>query len=291
VIKIYFSATLLLASMVLAPHAAMSTTLFDFDEVPGPVRRVPRGQQVELYMESLYGSNITVSQKTTPVHGAAILGAADAQNFYLQLGRGKGPAAIVIQFDENPIDSFSIDFKLFKRAKPLSIYADGQLISVEALSKAQRKTGLSGQETFVFDKPVHTLEFRGKKKSFAIDNLVVDLPSGGETTGGVILQGTNPPGTNPPGSNTGETNTQESDTNPPPDEIDETDNPDPFDLPSDPDNGPNNPPSGFFLTGDTLPPGDAQAAAVPEPASLLLLLFGCAATRWRSFYIKRRRPD
>jgi len=275
--KKYFSPSLLILAMLCAPSAAMSTVVFDFDDVPPPMRRTPAGQQVETYMEGLYGSNLTVSQKTNAVRGTSILDPADSANRYLQIGKGKGPAAIVINFDENPIDSFSIDFKLFKKAKNLSIFADGELIDVEALSKAQRKKGLSGQKVFVFDTPVHTLEFLGKKKSFAIDNLVVDLPSGGETTGGVILTTSN--------TNTNTDSNTNTNTTPP----DDIETPDTSGLPSESDNGEeNNPLPGFILTSETVPLIDSQATAVPEPSSLLLLLFGFAAAPLKSFLSKRR---
>lgn len=268
--KKYLPPSLVMLAIMCAPSVAMSTVVFDFDDVPGPARRTSGGQQVELYMEGLYGSNISVSQKTTAVRGASILDPADPTNRYLQIGKGKGPAAIVINFDENPIDSFSIDFKLFKKSKGLSIFADGQLIDVEALSKAQRKKGIAGQKVFAFDTPVHTLEFLGKKKSFAIDNLVVDLPSGAENTGGVILTESN---SNP---NTDTTSFEDGETS------------DTSGLPSDTDNGggdngwPN-----FILTNDIVPLTDTPAATVPEPSSLLLLLFGFAATPVKSFFGKR----
>jgi hypothetical protein len=269
--KKYFSTSLLMLAMLCAPSAAMSTVVFDFDDVPPPLRRTPAGQQVELYMEGLYGSSLTVSQKTNAVRGASILDPADPANRYLQIGKGKGPAAIVIHFDENPIDSFSIDFKLFKKAKNLSIFADGQLIDVEALSKAQRKKGISGQKVFVFDTPVHTLEFIGKKKSFAIDNLVVDLPSGGETTGGIILTESN--------------STPNTDTT----SFEDGETPDPSGLPSETDTGEgDNSLPDFTLTSDTVSPTDIQTAAVPEPSSLFLLLFGFAAAPLKSFLSKRR---
>ena len=269
--KKYFSTSLLMLVMLYAPSAAMSTVVFDFDDVPGPARRIAGGQQVELYMEGLYGSNVSVSQKTTAVPGSSILDPADPTHRYLQIGKGKGPAAIVINFDENPIDSFSIDFKLFKKAKGLSIFADGQLIDVEALSKAQKKKGISGQKVFVFDTPVHSLGFVGKKKSFAIDNLVVDLPSGAENTGGVILTESNS------SPNIDTTSFEDGETS------------DISGLPSDTDNGGgNNGWPNFVLTNDIVSLTDAPAATVPEPSSLLLLLFGFAAAPVKSFLGKRR---
>ena len=231
---------------VLLPAPAMSTVVFDFDDVPVPSRRTPGGPLVEVYMEGLYGSNVSVSPNTSAAHGSSIHNALDVDNSYLKIGKGKGPSAIVIHFDDNPIDSFSIDFKLFKKAKNFSIYADGELISMDALSKAQRKTGMAGQKTFFFDSPVHTLEFVGKKKSFAIDNLVVDLPEDGET--GIILQqlsGTLPSDTNNNNNNEGNTS------------------------------GPT------FIATNLTGPETQNQVAVPEPSSFLLLAIGLAALRSR----------
>jgi len=131
-------------------------------------------------MEMHYGSSLSVSSKTTAVRGASFynsLSGLAVDNSYLTVGKGKGAPTITIDFGDNPIDSFSVDFKLFKKAKSFSILADGELINHQTLSKAQRKTGLSGQSTFFFDAPVHSLQFVGsKKKSFAIDNLLIDIP-------------------------------------------------------------------------------------------------------------------
>jgi hypothetical protein len=98
------------------------------------------------------------------------------------VGKGKG-AGIIIDFGDNPIDSFSVDFRMFKRAKNFTILADGVVINQQTLSKAERKAGLAGhQSDFFFDTPVQTLQFVGLgKKSFAIDNLVINIPlPGGE---------------------------------------------------------------------------------------------------------------
>src|SRR6266508_7008082 len=117
-------------------------------------------------MEGLFGSDITLSQKTTAVNSS------------LRIGKGKGAPAITIDFGANPIDSFSVDFQLFKKAKSFAILADGVVINQQTLSKAQRKAGLTGhQSNYFFDTPVHTLQFVGlQKKSFAIDNLVINIP-------------------------------------------------------------------------------------------------------------------
>jgi hypothetical protein len=153
------------------PTQASSTTVFDFDSIQSTSKKGAGGATVEAYMEGLYGSNLSVSQKTAAVRGPSIYNNADLDNSYLKIGKGKGgPPAIVIKFDDDPIHSFSVDFKLLRKAKSFSILADGELINHQSLTKAQKKSGLSGHQNAY-------LRFVGlKKKSFAIDNLVVNIP-------------------------------------------------------------------------------------------------------------------
>jgi hypothetical protein len=140
--------------------------LFDFNQIQSQSRKSVNAYAVEAYMEGLFGSDISVSQNTTAV------------NSFLKVGKGKGPSGITIDFGANPIDSFSVDFQLFKKAKNFTILADGVVINQQILSKAQRKAGLTGhQSSYFFDTPVQTLQFVGlQKKSFAIDNLVINIP-------------------------------------------------------------------------------------------------------------------
>jgi hypothetical protein len=233
-----FSTSLLMLVALLLPTPGLSTTVFDFDQVEPTPRKGKPGAQVEVYMEKLYGSNISISQNTSAARGPSIYDAGDLDNSYLRVGKGKGGSSIVIHFDDNPVDSFSVDFKLFKGAKKFSILADGQVIDSQTLTKAQKKSGLSGHRTFFFDGPIHTLEFVGlKKKSFAIDNLAVDLSSDTDPT------------SDPSDSNTSSANAEGSvivtqDVTGPSGSFDETDEP------------------------------TINQAAVPEPSSFLL--FGTA---------------
>jgi hypothetical protein len=172
-------------AIVLAwPALAASTVVFDFDDIQATSKKGVSGAAIEIYMEGQYGSGLSVSPKATAVRGAPFYGSDSlsglaVDNSYLTVGKGKGAPTITIDFGDNPIDSFSVDFKLFRKAKSFSILADGELINHQTLSKAQRKKGLSGhQSAYFFDTPVQSLQFVGsKKKSFAIDNLVVNLPS------------------------------------------------------------------------------------------------------------------
>jgi hypothetical protein len=167
---------------------AASMVLFDFDEIHSQSKKV-KATDIEAYMEGLFGADISVSQNTTAlrsIDGNSLnrlhSSSAALNSGYLKMGKGKG-AGIIIDFGDNPIDSFSVDFRMFKGAKNFTILADGVVINQQTLSKAQRKAGLAGhQSDFFFDTPVQTLQFVGlRKKSFAIDNLVINIPlPGGE---------------------------------------------------------------------------------------------------------------
>jgi len=158
-----FFLTVLLADR---PALAASMVLFDFDQIQSHSKKGVNASDIEAYMEGLFGSDMTLSQKTTAVNSA------------LRIGKGKGAPAITIDFGVNPIDSFSVDFQLFKNAKSFTILADGVVINQQTLSKAQKKAGLTGhQSSYFFDTPVHTLQFVGlQTKSFAIDNLAINIP-------------------------------------------------------------------------------------------------------------------
>ena len=212
------------------PAFADGMVLFDFNQIHSQSKKGVNASDVEAYMEGLFGSDIAVSQNTT------------AGNSFLKVGKGNGASGITIDFGANPIDSFSVDFQLFKNAKSFTILADGVVINQQILSKAQRKAGLTGhQSSYFFDTPVHTLQFVGlQKKSFAIDNLVINIPL-------------------------------------PTDE--ELDNPDDLNEESESDsnengnNSENSLPGGAGAGGDSIITNQVTAA-VPEPSSLLMLAIG-----------------
>jgi hypothetical protein len=175
------------------PSFASSMVVFDFDDIHSQSKKV-NATDIEAYMEGLFGADLSISRNTTAIGsiGGNSLNllqspSAGLNNGYLKVGKGKG-TGIILDFGDNPIDSFSVDFRMFKRAKNFTILADGVVINAQTLSKAERKTGLAGhQSDFFFDTPVHTLQFVGKnKKSFAIDNLVINIPV---DEGGAILNG------------------------------------------------------------------------------------------------------
>jgi PEP-CTERM motif-containing protein len=185
---------------------ANSMVLFDFDEIQSQSKKGIKAADIEAYMEGLFGADLSVSQNTTAIRsGENSLNLLQSSSpglndGYLKVGKGKG-AGIIIDFGGNPIDSFSVDFRMFKNAKNFAILADGVVINQKALSKAERKAGLAGHQSFFFDTPVHTLQFVGlSKKSFAIDNLVINIPLGGEESDPPYEGGT---GDNPTGGGIG----------------------------------------------------------------------------------------
>jgi hypothetical protein len=168
---------------------ATGMVIFDFDDVHSQSKKGVNAVDIEAYMEGLFGSDLSVSRNTTAIgsiggNSSNLLHNSSAglnNGGYLKVGKGKG-AGIIIDFGDNPIDSFSVDFRLFKGAKNFTILADGVVINQQTLSKGERKTGLAGhQSDFFFDTPVHQLQFVGLgKKSFAIDNLIINIPLPGD---------------------------------------------------------------------------------------------------------------
>lgn len=43
---------------------------------------------------------------------------------YLKVGRGRGPSGITLDFGTNPINSFNVDWRIFKGGKSFTILAD-----------------------------------------------------------------------------------------------------------------------------------------------------------------------
>lgn len=250
--KIISLAALVFATLLTQRAVFADMVSFDFDNIESHSKKGPIAHDVEVYMEGLFGSHISVSQNTSAgkaVGSAALLQSPSAalgiDGGFLKAGKGRG-AGISFDFGDNPINSFSVDWLLRKGGKSFTILADGVVINRQTLTKAQKKAGLSGhQDSYFFDDPVHKLEFIGlKKKSFAIDNLVINIP----------LPGSDEEPEDPNEENESETN-QSS-------------------------NGPNENdlPMGIL---DNPPWGETTnqvSAAVPEPSSILMLVLGlCGA--------------
>ena len=196
------AATLLVLFSQRAVFADMVS--FDFDNISGQGKKGPKAGDIEAYMEGLFGSNITVSLNT----GFGKNGG----NGFLRAGKGRG-AGFTIDFGDNPIDSFSVDWFLRKGGKNFTILADGEVINQQLLTKAQSKVGSYGsQGSYFFDEPVQQLQFIGrKKKSFSIDNLKINIPLGEDedpadsesNENGALLSGNDLPGYNPPAGDIG----------------------------------------------------------------------------------------
>jgi len=264
---------ILLALLVGRPVFAGMVS-FDFDEIYSQSKKGPAAPDIELYMESLFGSDLSVSPNAAVGRraGSAVTSllqspsaALGISNGYLKAGKGKG-SGISFDFGGNTIHSFSVDWLLGKGGKSFAILADGVVINQQTLSKAQKKSGASGhQNSYFFDTPIHKLEFIGlKKKSFAIDNLVINIPLPTEEE---IEEGENS-GEQSEGNNNQNTGGQNENNNPGETNL----------LPSVLDNPP---------TGDGNEIIQA-AAAVPEPSSLLMLVVGlCGAWASRKFASQR----
>ena len=265
---------ILLALLVGRPVFAGMVS-FDFDEIHSQSKKGPAAPDIELYMESLFGSDLSVSPNAAFGRraGSAVTSLLQSpsatlgiSNGYLKAGKGKG-SGISFDFGGNTIHSFSVDWLLGKGGKSFAILADGVVINQQTLSKAQKKSGASGhQNSYFFDTPIHKLEFIGlKKKSFAIDNLVINIPLPTEEE---IEEGENS-SEQSEGNNNQNAGGQNENNNPGETNL----------LPSVLDNPP---------TGDENEIIQAAAAAVPEPSSLLMLVVGlCGAWASRKFGSQR----
>jgi hypothetical protein len=165
-------------------------TVFDFNQAPtSPRRHANNYVAVESYMQGLFGSDISVSRGTTAVTGIGNLGNTDmtltggfgssinSPDAFLLSGKGRN-SGLVLSFDSSPINSFAVDWEVFKKGTGIIIKADGVVIYQNLLTKSESKTGIMNHLAPVyFNSPVHTLEFIGLGKTrIGIDNLAVNIP-------------------------------------------------------------------------------------------------------------------
>lgn len=250
--------------------------VFDFNTLSPGTQSGSGADSIETYMESLYGADISVD-----TGGQIANQGIRVKRKYTHLGNSEGAVGIAklnkkqlklrasdtflvnpahvkgaqtrltLDFGDKPLTSFEFDFEIFPMKKKfpagLIVKADGETILEYSASGKNKKTGYLGhQGLFVFDSPVHELEFIGTPNTpIGIDNLLVNTPaelSGGSVGGVQLFEDFNP-------SSNGD--------------------PDPNGF-SDPSNSP----GGSGSTGDG---SVGILQEVPEPSSLLLIGAGLAA--------------
>jgi hypothetical protein len=125
-------------------------------------------------MQGIYGSDVNVARGAMAAAAMADLNSPDT---FLVNGKSKN-SALVLSFGRSPINSFAVDWDVFRKGTGITIKADGVVIFQELLTKSEKKTGVSDHLAGVFfDHPIHTLEFIGLGKSkIGIDNLAVNIP-------------------------------------------------------------------------------------------------------------------
>ena len=117
---------------------------------------------IESYMEAVYGSDVSVARGAM---AAVNVGNLNSPDVFLVNGKGKN-SALALSFGNSPINSFAVDWEVFRKGTGLTIKADGVVIFQDLLTKSEKKTGVSHHlATVFFDHPVHTLEFIGLGKS------------------------------------------------------------------------------------------------------------------------------
>jgi hypothetical protein len=169
----------LLGVLFLDRVAFAEMTLFDFNQVqPSSKRQANSYMTIESYMEGVYGSDISVARGAMAAAGMGNLSSPDT---FLVNGKGKN-SALVLSFGSSPINSFAVDWDVFRKGTGIIIKADGVVIFQDLLTKSEKRSGVSDHLAPVFfDHPVHTLEFIGLGKSkIGIDNLAVNIPLPGE---------------------------------------------------------------------------------------------------------------
>src|SRR5918992_1571226 len=166
-------------SLIAQLAVADSFAFFDYNDSSPSKKSKNHFVNIEMYMEGVYGSDITVKPgvRVIPGFGGPFPVSSNALDRSLMNGLGK-KSDIVLSFNSAPINSFSIDLHLFKKGRGITILGDGEVIYQHFLTKEEKRKGMLSQlGPYFFDRSVHTLEFRASKRSrFSIDNLAINLP-------------------------------------------------------------------------------------------------------------------
>ena len=156
----------LVLGAIFAEEAA-GVVVFDFEDAPV----YGRAGEIEVYMEGVYGSDITV------VGGAVrdalwpgfISGPLGGDN-YVHSWEWCGPSGFSISFEEAPITSVSFDFGVVFSS--FYVYGDGE----EIFREGWRCWGSDNSGTIYFDSPVTTLRFSNTWfGAIEMDNLTVTV--------------------------------------------------------------------------------------------------------------------
>lgn len=170
--KIFFFCFLIVGTFFAQSGAAMAIEVeFDFDDDALPY--LSGAAEIEAYMESIYGSEITVIGGIVgngcfngPLHDCA-------GDHYIQAGPGWGTYEFSFSFVAEPISSVSFDWGV--RFNRFRVFADNVEIFI---SPCGWDFWTSDSFQTVFDSPVTTLTFRDScLGEIEVDNLkVVPVP-------------------------------------------------------------------------------------------------------------------
>ena len=174
--------TVVFAIISLIAQLAFATgfAVFDYND-SSLIDKKPKNHSanIEMYMEGVYGSDVTVKPgvRVTPGFGGPLAVASNPLDMSLTNGFGK-KSNIVLNFNSAPINSFAVDLHLFKKGRGITILADGEVLYQHFLTKKEKRKGMFSQlGLYYLDNPVHSLEFRAAKRTrFSIDNLAINFP-------------------------------------------------------------------------------------------------------------------
>ena len=158
---VWFSGIVIALAVVFAMSTIASAILFDFNDAP----YLGGAAAIEVYMEGIYGSDITV---TNGIVGDGYLNGPLGPDHYIQAGPSSGTHWFSISFNEVPITSVSFDWGVELNA--FHAYADG----VEFFSQGYGVWSSGNSGTYYFASPVTTLKFSNSRLGeIEVDNLNV----------------------------------------------------------------------------------------------------------------------